>query len=72
MSIIFITNKEYQKPIIKYGTDPKNLNNQAIPTNHTYSIGHFPFKGVIYSGVMTNLQHDTDYHYIGFQNYLIL
>jgi hypothetical protein len=65
MSIIFITNKEYQHPIIYYGTDPKNLDNKAIPTNHTYSIGHLPFKGVIYSGVMINLKPDTTYYYIG-------
>lgn len=63
MSIIYISNKLYEKPVIYYGLSPKNFYNKTIPTNYTYSIGHFPFKGVIYHGIMTELMPDTTYYY---------
>lgn len=64
MQIMWISNPEsYNKPIIKYGTQPWRLNCTSYAITKTYNVGHYGFHGKIYKSILTNLMANTRYYY---------
>ena len=71
MQIMWVSNPEsYNKPLVKYGLYPTQLNNTAYAVIKTYNVGHFGFHGRIYKAVLTGLQSNKRYYYkVGDEEY---